>query len=89
MSFFAGSTEKELHEILNTFWSEYTNSNHNDDHFDSNEFIWNIKDTSDGNIHPWHQKYSSPTKKVLGFVACRVTSKMLGIVCTDRSWGDI
>ena len=31
-SFFAGSTEKELHEILNTFWIEYKNVNHNNYH---------------------------------------------------------
>ena len=37
----------------------------------------------------WHQKYSLPFTKVLGFVACRVTSKFLGIGTAERSWGDI
>ena len=37
----------------------------------------------------WHQKYSLPFTKVLGFVACRVTSKFLGIGAADRSWGDV
>ena len=86
---FAGSTEKELHESLNTFWSEYKNFNQKNDHFDSNDFIWNSKDISDGNIHLWHQKYSLPYTKVLGFVACMVTSKILGIGSTERSWGDV
>ena len=27
--------------------------------------------------------------QVLGFVACRVTSKILGIGSTKRSWGDV
>ena len=27
--------------------------------------------------------------KVLGFISCRVTSKMLGIGSAERSWGDI
>ena len=33
---FAGSTEKELHGTLDTFWSEYTLLNHKNDPFDRN-----------------------------------------------------
>ena len=29
------------------------------------------------------------TVKVLGFVACRLTSKILGIGSAERSWGDV
>ena len=76
---FAGSTEKELHGTLDTFWSEYKNSNQKNDPFDSNEFIWNSKDISDGNSHLWHQKYSLTSTKVIGFETCWVTSKILGI----------
>ena len=86
---FDGQTEKELHGALDTFCSEYTLFNHKNDPFDSNYFIWNIKDITDGNSHIWHQKYSLPFTKVLGFVDCRVTSKMLGIRSTKRSWGDV
>ena len=86
---FAGSTEKELHGTLDTFWSEYNSFNHKNDPFDSNEFIWNGKYITDGNIHIWHHKYSLPSTKVLGFVACRVTSKILGIESAERSWGDV
>ena len=38
-------------------------------------------------IHLWHKKYSLPSTKVLGFVAFRVTSKILGIGSAERSWG--
>ena len=86
-SLFSGSTEKESHETLDT-WSEYTHLNHKNDHFEINEFIWNSKDISDGNIHLCHQKYSLTFTKVLGFVAFRVTSKILGIWSAERSWGD-
>ena len=48
---FAGSTEKELHGTLDTFWSKYTLFNHMNYTFDSNEFIWNSKDITDGNSH--------------------------------------
>ena len=41
----------------------------------------------DGNSHLWRLKYRLPCTKVLGFVACRVTSKVLGIGAEDRSWG--
>ena len=46
---FAESTEKELHGTLDTFCSKYKNFNQNIDPFDSNDFIWNSKDISDGN----------------------------------------
>ena len=47
------------------------------------------EDITDGNSHLWHQKYSLPSTKVLDFVACRVTSKILGIGSAERSWGDV
>ena len=34
---FSGSTKKELHGALDTFWSEYTSLNHNNDPFDRND----------------------------------------------------
>ena len=33
--------------------------------------------------------YILPFTRVLGFVACKVTSKVLGIVAEERSWGDV
>ena len=52
---FSGSTKKELHGNIDTFWIEYTNFNNNNNHFDSNEYIWNSKDISDVNSRIWHQ----------------------------------
>ena len=34
-----GSSEKDINETINTFWSEYTKFNHKNDPFGSNEFI--------------------------------------------------
>ena len=48
-----------------------------------------MKDIRDGNSNLWHQKYSPPWTKVLGFVACRVTSQVLVIVASELSWGDV
>ena len=86
---YTGSTEKELYGALGTFWSKYTNSNQNIDPFGINEFKWNIKYISDSNSHQWNQKYSLPSNIVLGFVVCRVTTKILGTGSADRSWGDV
>ena len=67
ITLFSVSTEKELHETLDTFWSEYTNYNKKNDPFDSNAFIWKRKDISDGISPIWHQKYSLRSTKVHGF----------------------
>ena len=51
--------------------------------------MWKIKYIRYGNSNLWHKKYSLPCTKVLGLVACRVTSKVLGIGAEDLSLGDI
>ena len=74
---------------LDLFWIECTAFDNNIGSYDADEFIWKSKDISDGNSHLWYQKYSLPFTKVLGFVAYRVTSKVLGIGVAERSWGDV
>ena len=86
---FSGSSEEEINVTLDVFWTEYTAFDNKVGSYDAAEFIWKIKDISDGNSHLWHQKYSLPFTKVIGFVACRVTSKVLGIGATESSWGDV
>ena len=71
------------------FWSEYTDFNHKNGPLNGDKFIWKRKYTSDVNSHLWHQKYSLPCTKVLGFVACRFTEKVLDIGADERSWGDV
>ena len=71
------------------FWTEYTGFDNNNGSFDADDFVWKIKDIRDGNIILWHQKYSLPCTKVLGFVAHRVTSKVIGIGAVECSWGDV
>ncbi len=48
-----------------------------------------MPDAVNGNSFVWHQLYSPPFTKVIGFVACRTTSKQLGIGAAERSWSDI
>ena len=59
--------------LKDIFWTDYTESDNNIGSFDEDEFIWKRKDIRYGNSHLWHQKYSLPCTKVLGFFACRVT----------------
>ena len=50
---------------------------------------WNSPDVARGRSHLWHEMHSCHHTKVLGFVACRVTSKLLGIGSAERAWGDV
>ena len=70
------------------FLNEYTGFDNKIGSFDYDEFT-RKKYIRDATSHLWHQKYSLPCTKVLGFAACRVTSKVLVIGAADRSWGDI
>jgi hypothetical protein len=42
-----------------------------------------------GNSYLWHEKYSIPYMSVLGYVVCRLTSKLCGIGPAERSWGRV
>ena len=85
---FSGAYEGEMAVTLDLFLTEYTVFDNMIGSFDADEFIWKIKDIRDGNIHLRHQTYLLPFTKVIGFVACKVTSKVLGIGASERSWGD-
>ena len=86
---FSRESEEKMSVTQDKFWTEYTVFGNKIGSFDADVFIWKSKDIKDGNSHLWHQKYSLPCNKVLGFVACRFTSKVLGIGASERSWGDI
>lgn len=53
------------------------------------EYRWNSAMTLKGESYRWHEEYSLPYTIVLGFVAARVCSKLLGIGPCERSWGDV
>ena len=78
----------KFHSTLDLFWTYYTDFDNNNGSFDGDEFICKIKDIRYSISNLWHQKYLIPCTKVLGFVSCRVTSKVLGIVAEECSWSD-
>ena len=79
----------EMAVTKDLFWTEETLFGKNNGSFDGDEFIWKIKDIRDGNSHLWNKKQAPHCTRVLGFVVCRVTSKVLGIGVAERYWGDI
>ena len=82
-------SEDEMAVTQDIFCTKYTDFYNNNGLFDGDRYIWKIKDISDGNSRLWHQKHPLPFTKVLGFVACRVSSKVLSIGAEDHYWGDV
>ena len=50
--------------------------------------MWNSSYIQRGASHYWHGQYTFKIYQELGFVAARVTSKLLGIGSCERAWGD-
>ncbi len=75
-------------EIVGTFWNEF-NAFKNCTHPYNVPSHWASADVTKGCSYLWHEKYSIPYTSVLGFVACRVTSKLCGICPAERSWGGV
>ena len=75
-------------EILDTFWNEFKAFQQRLYPFDAAS-RWLSVDIVNGNSYLWHEKYSMRATKVLGYVACRVTSKLCGIGAAERSWGGV
>ena len=76
--------EEDMDQTVNDFWDEWS-SFQNKLGFFARAHIWKVKDATEGISHRWHQKHLLPFTKALGFVACRVTSKTLGIGVSERS----
>jgi hypothetical protein len=76
------------HEIIDTFWNEFK-AFQNCSHLYHNMSRWAISDCVSGKSYLWHEKYSLSYTVVLGYVGCRVTSKLCGIGPAKRSWGGV
>ena len=85
---FHGLSVEKIYITQDLFLTEYTFFDNKNGSFDGDEFIWKVKDIGDGSSHLWYKKYSLPCTKVLGFLACIVTSKVLGIGAAKCSHGD-
>ena len=82
-------TDEEFVKNYNIFREEHRKFMKKIDMFDNKKSMWNSTLLDTGKVHEWHDIYSVPTTKVLGWVACRVTSKILGIGSAERAWGAV
>jgi hypothetical protein len=51
--------------------------------------MWNSAPAVQGKSYVFHERYSLKVTTILGYVACHVTSKVLGIGAANRSWSDV
>ena len=65
-------------EILYTFWNGFKAYQYRTYPYDAAS-CWLSPDVVKVDSYLWHEKYSLHSTKVLGFVACRTTSKLCGI----------
>lgn len=71
------------------FWEEFEFFQSKTGPFENREHIWVSGDVRLGTSHIWHTKNSLRYTKIFGKLACRVTSKILGIGSAERAWGDV
>jgi hypothetical protein len=75
-------------DIIDTFWNEFKSFQQCTHPF-AEPSRWATVDVTQENSFLWQEKYSLPYTIVLGFVGCRVTSKLCGIGPAERSWGGV
>ena len=85
---YAHDIDIDIGKINDIFWDEFKQFQNKTGLF-KEKSRWNTADAVNGNSHLWHEKYSRPYTKVLGQVACIVTSKRLGIGSAERAWKDV
>jgi hypothetical protein len=76
---------KTMDQILDKFWEEELWFRKMEGPFKPSRF--NSEPAVKGKSWVFHERYSLQETEVFGFVACRVTSKNLGIGACERSYG--
>ncbi len=74
--------------LIDTFMEEYGDFTNKHGMFACAN-IWIMAADENAKVYRWHYKYSLPTTKVLGKLACLVLLKILGIGTTKRSWKQV
>jgi hypothetical protein len=75
-------------DTYDTFWTEWRDFSNKLDAFSSKRMC-NSASAVQGKSYVFHKRYSLKVTTVLGYVACRGTSNVLGIGAAERSWGDV
>ncbi|KAL7549682.1 hypothetical protein ACHAWF_012951, partial [Thalassiosira exigua] len=77
---------KENYDIVDIFWTEFQKFQDKVAPFDANG-RWMVFLARNGESCLWHEKYSLPCTQVLGYVACRTTSKQAGPSSKEGNFG--
>ena len=83
------ATEKEKREKKDRFRQEFREFRGKTGSFDGDNSMWESSLLDEGKAHVWHDTYSCFNTDVLGWLGCRVTSKILGIGSAERAWGSV
>jgi hypothetical protein len=78
----------ERTKLIETFMEEYGDFTNKRGMFACAN-IWIMAADEHPKAYQWHYKYSLPTTKVLGKLACLVLSKILGIGTLERNWKQV
>ena len=78
----------ERAKLIDTFMEEYGDFTNKHGMF-ARDNIWIMAKDEHTKAYRWHYKYSLPTTKVLGKLACLVLSKILGIGTAERNWKQV
>ena len=85
---FNDDEEYNINQLKDLFWQEYTDFSTKVGQF-AKTYIWTSTAINKGKSFEWHSMYSLKFTKILGRLACRVTSKIIGIGSAERNWGDV
>ena len=76
--------------LKTTFWQEFENfTSKTGEAYEARSCMWNDRNLALGKTWMWHKMHTLNSTKVLGRLACRVCSKLVGIGAAERSWGDV
>jgi hypothetical protein len=74
---------------VNNCMEQFFNFCNKTDNYCHDNIMWQSQLALDGQSHLWHRQYSITKCHEFGYVACRVTSKLLGIGSCERQWGSV
>jgi hypothetical protein len=81
----------ETSKMIDELWDEYGqfNTRRGPAFGESRFYIWGSADIKNNLGYNWHKNYSLVQTKQLGRLACRVSSKLLGMGNAERCWGNV
>lgn len=80
---------KTMTKIIDIYWKVYFFFDKKTGLFTNQSTFFNLSNAIEGPSHFWCELYSYPYTKVVGFVACRTTSKSLAIGSAEHLWSDV